>query len=101
LLDGGIAGPGLDVYAEEPTVRMRLMALDNVVLLTHLSAAPSRTLAAIEQLILDNHDRWPAQGIVFTPAPVGVVMTIDSGYPVPRRENGQDAPRSGARATRV
>lgn len=40
LLEAGkIAGAGLDVYENEPTINPRLLALDNVVLLPHLGSA--------------------------------------------------------------
>lgn len=69
LLDGGIAGAGLDVYTEEPTVPAELMDLDNVVLLPHLASGTVETRAAMEQLTLDNLDRWLADGTVLTPVP--------------------------------
>ena len=39
LRDGAIAGAGLDVFENEPAVNPRLLELDNVVLLPHLSSA--------------------------------------------------------------
>jgi lactate dehydrogenase-like 2-hydroxyacid dehydrogenase len=69
LLEGGIAGAGLDVYTEEPTVPAELMDLDNVVLLPHLASGTVETRAAMEQLTLDNLDRWLADGTVLTPVP--------------------------------
>ncbi|MEI7059266.1 2-hydroxyacid dehydrogenase [Nocardioides sp. CCNWLW239] len=69
LLAGGIAGAGLDVYTNEPEVPAELMALDNVVLLPHLASGTVETRAAMEQLTLDNLDRWLADGTVLTPVP--------------------------------
>lgn len=69
LLAGGIAGAGLDVYTDEPEVPADLMALDNVVLLPHLASGTVETRAAMEQLTLDNLDRWLADGTVLTPVP--------------------------------
>ncbi|MFE6509121.1 2-hydroxyacid dehydrogenase [Nocardioides sp. NPDC057767] len=69
LLEGGIAGAGLDVFADEPTVPAELMGLDNVVLLPHLASGTVETRAAMEQLTLDNLDRWLADGTVLTPVP--------------------------------
>ncbi|MEU0265998.1 2-hydroxyacid dehydrogenase [Nocardioides sp. NPDC006303] len=69
LLEGGIAGAGLDVYTEEPAVPAELIDLDNVVLLPHLASGTVETRAAMEQLTLDNLDRWLADGTVLTPVP--------------------------------
>ncbi|MET8520652.1 2-hydroxyacid dehydrogenase [Nocardioides sp. NPDC004968] len=69
LLEGGIAGAGLDVYTEEPAVPAELIGLDNVVLLPHLASGTVETRAAMEQLTLDNLDRWLADGTVLTPVP--------------------------------
>ena len=69
LLEGGIAGAGLDVYTAEPAVPAELIDLDNVVLLPHLASGTVETRAAMEQLTLDNLDRWLADGTVLTPVP--------------------------------
>lgn len=69
LLEGGIAGAGLDVYTDEPEIPDELLALDNVVLLPHLASGTVETRAAMEQLTLDNLDRWLADGTVLTPVP--------------------------------
>ena len=39
LADGEISGAGLDVYASEPNINPKLLELDNVVLLPHMSSA--------------------------------------------------------------
>ena len=39
LIDGKIAGAGLDVYANEPSLDKRLTSLSNVVLLPHIGSA--------------------------------------------------------------
>ncbi len=39
LVEGGIAGAGLDVYEHEPAVNPKLTELDNVVLLPHMGSA--------------------------------------------------------------
>jgi glyoxylate reductase len=39
LTAGDIAGAGLDVFEHEPAVNPKLLALDNVVLLPHMSSA--------------------------------------------------------------
>lgn len=69
LLSGDLAGAGLDVYADEPQVPEELIGLDTVVLLPHLASGTIETRAAMEQLTLDNLDRWLADGTVLTPVP--------------------------------
>lgn len=54
LQQGQIAGAGLDVFEHEPDVPPALMALDNVVLVPHLSSATAQTRAAMAQRVLDN-----------------------------------------------
>jgi lactate dehydrogenase-like 2-hydroxyacid dehydrogenase len=49
-----IAGAGLDVYAREPVVPERLMALDNVVLLPHLGTATLAVREAMGRMALEN-----------------------------------------------
>ena len=39
LAAGEIAGAGLDVFEHEPAVNPKLLALDNVILLPHMSSA--------------------------------------------------------------
>ena len=39
LMEGAIAGSGLDVYENEPAINPKLIALDNVVLLPHMGSA--------------------------------------------------------------
>lgn len=43
LAEGGIAGAGLDVFENEPTVLPELLALDNVVLAPHIASASVKT----------------------------------------------------------
>jgi D-3-phosphoglycerate dehydrogenase len=43
LRSGGIRGAGLDVFASEPAVDRRLLALDNVVLLPHIASSTVAT----------------------------------------------------------
>lgn len=54
LVDGTIAGAGLDVYADEPHVPADLLCLDNVVLLPHLGSATVQTRTAMATLAADN-----------------------------------------------
>lgn len=54
LRDGQIAGAGLDVFEDEPTVHPDLFELENVVLLPHLGSATRETRTAMAQLAADN-----------------------------------------------
>ena len=69
LTSGGLAGAGLDVFAQEPQVPEALLALDNVVLLPHLASGTVETRAAMEQLTLDNLESWLTSRTVLTPVP--------------------------------
>jgi len=55
---GVIAGAGLDVYAEEPRVSPRLLALPNVVLLPHLGSATRESRVAMGMRALENLVAW-------------------------------------------
>jgi lactate dehydrogenase-like 2-hydroxyacid dehydrogenase len=55
---GVIAGAGLDVYAEEPRVSPRLLALSNVVLLPHLGSATRESRTAMGMRALENLVAW-------------------------------------------
>jgi glyoxylate reductase len=54
LTAGTIAGAGLDVFEQEPTVHPGLLALDNVVLLPHLGSASLETRVAMGERALSN-----------------------------------------------
>lgn len=54
LQAGRIAGAGLDVFAEEPTVPAALIALPNVTLLPHIGSATIETRTAMGMLAADN-----------------------------------------------
>lgn len=49
-----IAGAGLDVYEDEPTVHPDLLTLDNVVLVPHLGSATTETRTAMADLAAQN-----------------------------------------------
>ena len=49
-----IAGAGLDVYEDEPTVHPDLLALENVVLAPHLGSATTETRTAMADLAARN-----------------------------------------------
>lgn len=67
LVNGGLAGAGLDVYADEPAVPARLLELDNVVLLPHVGSATIRTRAAMTALALRNLDEYLTRRTLTTP----------------------------------
>lgn len=54
LLNGRLAGAGLDVFASEPRVPEALFALDNVVLQPHTGSGTHETRAAMGQMVVDN-----------------------------------------------
>ncbi|HSA41616.1 MAG TPA: 2-hydroxyacid dehydrogenase [Mycobacterium sp.] len=70
LRDGGIAGAGLDVFADEPNVPAELRSLDNAVLLPHLASATEQTRAAMSELTLRNVTSFLATGTLITPVPL-------------------------------
>lgn len=58
LQSGQIAGAGLDVFANEPSVPDAFRAMENVVLLPHLGTAALEVRAAMGQMALDNIIAW-------------------------------------------
>ncbi|MGE4324305.1 MAG: 2-hydroxyacid dehydrogenase [Sphingobium sp.] len=58
LEQGRIAGAGLDVYAREPAVDSRLMALSNVVLLPHMGSATFEGREATGARVIANIRTW-------------------------------------------
>jgi glyoxylate reductase len=54
LIDGEIAGAGLDVFENEPDVHPGLLGLDNVVLVPHLGSATNETRGAMADLAANN-----------------------------------------------
>ncbi len=54
LVNGRIAGAGLDVFANEPDVPEALMGLDNVVLQPHAGSGTVLTRNAMGQILVDN-----------------------------------------------
>lgn len=67
LASDGLAGAGLDVYADEPHVPARLRELDNVVLLPHVGSATARTREAMALLTRRNLDSYLSTGRLVTP----------------------------------
>jgi lactate dehydrogenase-like 2-hydroxyacid dehydrogenase len=70
LSTGGLAGAGLDVFADEPNVPEALLSMDNVVLLPHVGSGTVETRAAMEALTLRNLDSFLASGELVTPVPL-------------------------------
>ena len=58
LESGAIAGAGLDVFAHEPAIDPRLLALDNVVLLPHMGSATFEGRAATGERVITNIRQW-------------------------------------------
>lgn len=67
LLNGRLAGAGLDVFAAEPKVPEALFKLDNVVLQPHVSSGTHWTRAAMGQLVVDNLGAFFAGKPLLTP----------------------------------
>lgn len=61
LVNGSIAGAGLDVFADEPHVPEELLHLDNVVLQPHLGSATHRTRNEMGKLCLANVEAYLSQ----------------------------------------
>ncbi|WP_313805722.1 D-glycerate dehydrogenase [Sphingobium sp.] len=58
LSDGRLAGAGLDVYAHEPAIDPRLLALSNVVLLPHMGSATIEGRDATGARVIANIRSW-------------------------------------------
>jgi hydroxypyruvate reductase len=69
LVNGRIAGAGLDVFEDEPRVPDALKALDNVVLLPHLASGTKETRQAMADLVLANLHSIFKEGRLVTPVP--------------------------------
>lgn len=67
LLSGEIAGAGLDVFENEPTVPSELLNLDNVVLLPHLGSGTRETRADMASLTLENLRAYLTERKLITP----------------------------------
>jgi lactate dehydrogenase-like 2-hydroxyacid dehydrogenase len=67
LVDGRLAGAGLDVFTDEPQVPEALLGMDNVVLLPHVASGTVQTRAAMESLTLRNLDAFLESGELVTP----------------------------------
>ena len=74
LTERRIAGAGLDVFENEPTVPAALMALDNVVLTPHTASATHETRRAMADLVLENLESFYTTGAVLAPVPGTLVL---------------------------
>lgn len=68
LLEGRIAGAGLDVFEHEPNIAQAFLSLDNVVLAPHMGSGTVETREAMEDLVLENLRAFFNEGQVRTPA---------------------------------
>ncbi len=75
LVDGRLAGAGLDVFADEPNVPEALLSMDNVVVLPHVASGTVETRAAMEDLTLRNLDSFLESGQLVTPVPLPVTTS--------------------------
>ena len=69
LLAGGIAGAGLDVFADEPHVPEALWSLPNVVLTPHMASATHQTRQAMADLAFANMQAGINGEALRTPVP--------------------------------
>ena len=65
-----IAGAGLDVFENEPTVPRELFELDNVVLLPHIASGTEETRQAMADRTFDNLQGFLRDGQMVSPAPL-------------------------------
>jgi len=67
LQNNRIAGAGLDVFANEPTIPEALFTLDNVVLQPHNASGTWETREAMGKLVLDNLNAYFSNKPLLTP----------------------------------
>ncbi len=70
LTEGRVGGAALDVFADEPRVDARFMALENVVLTPHMGSATHETRRRMAELTLENLRTYFREGRVLTPVTV-------------------------------
>ena len=75
LVEGRLAGAGLDVFADEPNVPEALLSMDNVVVLPHVASGTVETRAAMEDLTLRNLNSFLESGRLVTPVPMPVAAS--------------------------
>jgi len=67
LQEGRLGGAGLDVFENEPNVPEAMLAMDNVVVQSHIAGFTRETRADMEALVCDNLDAFFRTGQVLTP----------------------------------
>jgi lactate dehydrogenase-like 2-hydroxyacid dehydrogenase len=67
LVDGRLAGAGLDVFAHEPDVPTELRELTNLVTLPHIGGATQEAMVAAAELVRKNLDQFLTHGTLITP----------------------------------
>jgi lactate dehydrogenase-like 2-hydroxyacid dehydrogenase len=67
LVQGRVAGAGLDVFADEPRPHPGLLELGQVVLTPHIGSATEETRRAMSELVLSNVTSWLDHGRLVTP----------------------------------
>lgn len=67
LVEGRIAGAGIDVFENEPHVPEELFGLDNVVLLPHVGSATVETRNAMADLVIGNLEAYFNKKPLLTP----------------------------------
>jgi lactate dehydrogenase-like 2-hydroxyacid dehydrogenase len=72
LVDGRLAGAGLDVFADEPRVPPALFELDRVVLQPHAASGTRQTRNALGQSVTDNLAAYFAGRPLVSPIPDAV-----------------------------
>lgn len=70
IRSGHLAGAGLDVYEDEPSVHPDLLELDSVVLLPHIGSASRRTRERMAELAVENVEAMLAGRRPVTPVAV-------------------------------
>jgi hydroxypyruvate reductase 2 len=65
MMQGEIAGDGLDVFENEPDVPSELIALDNVVLSPHRAVHTEETLMSLVELMMGNSEAFFSPQINF------------------------------------
>ena len=77
LLEGRLAGAGLDVFEHEPEVPEELSGLENVVLQPHAGSDTVETSVAMSDLVIDNLEACFQNKPVLTPVIWFVVRYVD------------------------